>query len=276
MRFLDAFNTINNLSNPQFQYENPSSNDETEQHIQDHNIGTDSKEDEDENFEDESSELKEKVRYLQIAFNDDSSSVSSILPYIPKNSRILIEAGTPFIKKEGMYGIRRISQLWGGYIIADMKIADGAMAEVDMAANAGASAVTALGNAPIETLNIFVSRCKERGIDSMLDMLNVEDPLKVLLHLKFPPDVVIIHKGRDEENTRGKVIPYKQINKIKSKYSTLISAAGGVDLREARSAIFNGANIVVVNIVNSDDLWKGINSDENIEQIAQEFLDTIE
>ncbi len=97
----------------------------------------------------------------------------------------------------------------------------------------------------------------------------------VLLKLKQPPNVVVLHKGRDEETTRGKVIKYKHINKIRSKYNVLISAAGGVDLREARSAIFNGANIVVANIVTSDDPWTGIPSHEDVEEIAKQFLSTI-
>jgi 3-keto-L-gulonate-6-phosphate decarboxylase len=109
----------------------------------------------------------------------------------------------------------------------------------------------------------------------MIDMLGIEEPLKVIRHLKSPPDVIILHKGRDEESTRGKIIAYKNINKIKSKYEVLISAAGGVDLREARSAIFNGANIVVVNIINEDKPWTGISDKDDIEQIVQKFLDTI-
>jgi 3-keto-L-gulonate-6-phosphate decarboxylase len=110
----------------------------------------------------------------------------------------------------------------------------------------------------------------------MIDMLGVEEPLKVLIKLKQPPSVVIIHKGRDEETTRGKMIKYKHINKIKSKYNIIISAAGGIDLREARSAIFNGANIVVANIVDESDPWTGIKSDEDVADIAEQFLSTIE
>jgi len=71
------------------------------------------------------------------------------------------------------------------------------------------------------------------------------------------------------------VIRYRQINRIRSKYDALISAAGGVDLREARSAIFNGANIVVANIVQPGDGWTGISSTEDITQIANQFLETI-
>lgn len=220
--------------------------------------------------------LDRKTRYLQIAFNDDLGLVYRVLPTLPKNDRILIEAGTPFIKREGLKGISAIRTLWGGGIVADLKTADGALDEVQMAYSAGATAATVLGSAPLETLDLFVAACKQRGIDSMIDMLGVEDPLRMLREMKMPPEVVILHKGRDEESTRGKAIKYKHVNRIRSKYNVLISAAGGVDLKEARSAIFNGANIVVVNIVSSADPWTGIRDADNIAAIAQKFLDTIE
>jgi hypothetical protein len=71
------------------------------------------------------------------------------------------------------------------------------------------------------------------------------------------------------------VIQYRHVNRIRSKYDVSISAAGGVDLKEARSAIFNGANIVVVNLVKPGDDWQGISTDSNVGEIAQEFLSTI-
>lgn len=220
--------------------------------------------------------LEHKKRYLQIAFNYDLYHLLRILPTIPFNDRILIEAGTPFIKREGLNGIRAIARLWKGSIVADLKTLDGAEDEVGFVNSAGATAATVLGSAPIETLNLFINRCLELGMDSMIDMLGVEEPLKVLLRLKTPPTVVILHKGRDEESTRGKVIKYKHINKIRSKYNVLISAAGGIDLAQARSAIFNGAAIVIANIVSSDDPWVGISSEEDVKTIADQFLKTIE
>lgn len=220
--------------------------------------------------------LDHKTRYLQIAFNGDVASVERILPTIPKSERILIEAGTPFIKREGVSGMERMAGLWRGKIVADLKTADGALGEVGMAKSAGATAATALGDAPEETLNLFIRNCRGLGMDSMIDMLGVDEPMGVLRKLRAPPDVVILHRGRDEETTRGKVIQYRHISRIKSKYPILISAAGGVDLREARSAIFNGANIVVVNIVSPEEPWTGIGSDEDVAEISREFLKTIE
>jgi bifunctional enzyme Fae/Hps len=219
--------------------------------------------------------LDHRVRYLQIAFNYDLDLVQRVLPTLPRNPRILVEAGTPYIKREGMRGISTMRRLWSGHIVADLKTSDGALSEVDMARAAGADAVTVHGNSPTETLDFFVQHCTELEVISMIDMLGVSDPLVVLRPMQHRPDVIVLHKGRDEESTRGKVIQYRHVNRIRSKYDASISAAGGVGLNEARSAIFNGANIVVVNLVRPGDPWEGISTSEDIAAIARKFLDTI-
>ncbi len=219
--------------------------------------------------------LDNNVRYLQIAFNYDLALVYQILPRIPASERILIEAGTPYIKRIGLQGISAIRARWRGHIVADLKVLDGAIDEVDFAHSAGATAATVLGNAPTETINLFIERCAHLNMLSMIDLLGVDDPLDILRPLKKAPDIIVIHRGRDEENTHGKMIRYRQINRIRSKYDSLISAAGGVDLREARSAIFNGANIVVANIVRPGDGWTGIKTTDDITEISHKFLETI-
>ncbi len=109
--------------------------------------------------------LDDKTRYLQIAFNYDISLVRKVLPSIQYSPRILVEAGTPYIKREGMDGIRAIKRLWDGHIVADLKTLDGAYSEVRMAKQAGATAATSLGSAPVETLDIFVAACAELGVE---------------------------------------------------------------------------------------------------------------
>src|SRR3989344_3584679 len=54
--------------------------------------------------------LSSKKRYLQIALNSTLEEARSIIFQLPKSDRILIEAGTPFIKQYGAYGIQQISQ----------------------------------------------------------------------------------------------------------------------------------------------------------------------
>jgi len=220
--------------------------------------------------------LDRKTRYLQIAFNYDIGLVLRLLPTIAPSERILIEAGTPFIKREGLRGIRAIRRLWGGHIVADLKTIDGAAGEVQMARTAGATAATVLGSSPPEALDLFIALCTRLELASMIDMLGVEDPLDVLMRLKKPPDVVVLHLGRDEESTRGKVIQYRHVNRVRSKFDVIVSAAGGVDLKGARSAIFNGANIVVANLVQPGDPWTGIRTDTDVAAMARQFLATIE
>ena len=82
----------------------------------------------------------------------------------------------------GVAGIRAIRKIWGGYLVADLKTADGLLGEVDR---------------------------------------------------------------------------------------VLISAAGGVGLKEARS-------IVVDDLVQPGDSWMGIPTDSDVEAMAQQFLATIE
>ncbi len=211
-------------------------------------------------------------RYLQLAFNDSIDQVENILPSIPRDNRIIIEAGTPLIKREGMAAVRAIASAWKGHIVADLKTMDGAVRELEHAYAAGATAATVLGAAPVETIDLFIKKCKELEMNAYVDMINRSESWKVLRKLKSPPSVVVLHKGRDEEQTRGKVIDYKQINKIRSKYDIIIAAAGGIHLRESESAIFNGASIVIVNIVSQRDSWRGINTDDNITDIVRQFL----
>jgi bifunctional enzyme Fae/Hps len=220
--------------------------------------------------------LDHKQRYLQVAFNYDLPFALLVLPQLPRHDRIILEAGTPFIKREGMAGLRTLTALWPGLVVADMKVADGAKQEIRMAADAGAGAVTLLGNAPTETLELGIQAARHQGVISMVDMIGVKDPLAVLRPLADPPDVVVLHKGRDEETAnRHKEIEYRHVNRILSKFDVLLAAAGGVGLREARSAVFNGAQIVVVNLVKREDAWVGIGEEEDIGSLARQFLETL-
>ena len=220
--------------------------------------------------------LDSKNRYLQIAFNHDSYTTGRVLPRIPRDQRILIEVGTPYIKREGQNAIRFVRRLWPGYIVADIKTMDGAVEEAVEAASAGANAATVLGASPPETINLFIETCEELGIDAFIDMIGVDDPIHVLREVKTPPRTVILHKGRDEESTRSKVIKYVHIKRILSKFDVLISAAGGIDLRQAQSASFNGANIVTVNLVKSEEPFEGIRIEGEIEKLARDFLTGID
>jgi 3-keto-L-gulonate-6-phosphate decarboxylase len=141
-----------------------------------------------------------------------------------------------------------------------------------MASRAGANAVTALGLAPIETLDFFTKTCRKWEVYSMIDMLGMENPLSKLTRMSSKPDIVIIHKGRDEEINPRNIIRYKDINKISSKYDVLISVAGGIDQNNIHKAFFNGAHIAVLNVVNDQDFNRGLPRSSNFGTLIPHIL----
>ena len=206
------------------------------------------------------SKLNPKKKYLQVALNGTIGDATEIIDLLPESDRIIVEAGTPFIKEYGAAGIQRIynqccKNMIDPYIVADLKTIDRAETEVAMAGNAGASAAIAMGHAPIETLNSFITACEARNMDAMIDMMNVEYPLAVLTALKKVPPIVILHRGVDEEKfNREKQIPLHEIRRIKGRFNLMISIAGGDTIREVQRAIFNDADIVVI--------WKSVYSNQ--------------
>jgi 3-keto-L-gulonate-6-phosphate decarboxylase len=276
------------------------------------------------------SKLNSKKRYLQVALNGTLSNAQRIISELPISDRIIVEAGTPLIKRYGEQGIRQIRQWFEQrlyefgsadiaapvveqfdfssinlsgifsaiikrdyssliksnkptvktrnrnnddkpypYVVADLKTMDRGGTEVEMAARAGASAVVALGNAPVETLNAFIESCETFALDAMIDMMNVEYPLAVLRALKKVPPVVILHRGVDEEQfNKQKQIPLHEIRRIKGNFDIMISIAGGDTIREVQRSIFNDGDIVVI--------WKSVyQSTGDTIGLVEEFLKEI-
>jgi 3-keto-L-gulonate-6-phosphate decarboxylase len=277
--------------------------------------------------------LNPRKRYLQIALNSTLNDAFYIINSLPRSDRIIIEAGTPLIKRYGEDGIRKIKSwyqqhllgvttamdterpqvnlsafgLLGAivkqiqqkqqeqmakqreilskfnignkkpeenivmepYVVADLKMMDRGETEVNIASRAGADAAVALGHAPIESLDAFIQHCEDQGLDSMVDMMNVEYPLAVLRQLRKVPTVVILHRGVDEERfNKEKQIPLHEIRRIKGNYDMMIAIAGGDTIQEVQRSLFNDADIVVV--------WKSFyQSSKDTASLAQEFLKRI-
>jgi 3-keto-L-gulonate-6-phosphate decarboxylase len=152
------------------------------------------------------------------------------------------------------------------YIVADLKCMDRGAREVEIAHQGGANAATALGLAPIETLDVFIEKCAEYGLDSMIDMMNIDFSLSVLRKLKKLPKVVILHRGVDEESFNpDKPLPFHEIQRIKNSCDVMIAVAGGDTFQEVQKAFFNDADIAVV--------WKSFyKNTSDTAQLAQEFL----
>jgi bifunctional enzyme Fae/Hps len=162
--------------------------------------------------------------------------------------------------------------MWRGLVVADLKVTDGAAQEVSFAAGAGANIVTAAGSSPTETLDFFTKACHRYGVLSAIDMLGVVNPLRRLLPLRNRPDMVVIHKGRDEEANPRSIIRYKDISKVRGKYDVLISVAGGIVADRVKTSYFNGADVSILNLVQPNDFNEGISMDSNFRQLIPILL----
>ena len=203
--------------------------------------------------------------YLQIALDIPSlSRIIEVVKQIPKSDTIILEAGTPLIKRYGASVIRQLREVAPDvFIVADLKTLDVGKVEVDIAFEETADGVVASGLAPVETLNKFVYEADRLGIYSFIDMLGVSDPLSVLEKLEKLPSGVIVHRGVDEA---GRDIRWHLVKKIREAYGRklLIAVAGGIVPENVREALRLGADIVIVG--------RYITQSRDVERAVREFL----
>jgi bifunctional enzyme Fae/Hps len=206
--------------------------------------------------------------YLQISLDNPSlESAKKVIAQLPGSDRIIIEVGTPLIKH---YGTRVISDLRqvakDSFMVADLKTLDVGKVEADIAYEDTADAVVAAGLAPPETLDAFVHEAKRLGIYAVIDMLNVEDVLEKLRSLKDFPDVVILHRGIDQES--GRTCGLERIKMIRQAFPNkkfLIAVAGGIVPETAKEALEQGADILVVG--------RYVTQSKDVEHAVRDFLE---
>jgi bifunctional enzyme Fae/Hps len=206
--------------------------------------------------------------YLQISLDaPDLENAKKIISRLPGSDRIILEVGTPLIKR---YGTRVIKELRlvakDAFIVADLKTLDVGKVEADIAYEDTADAVVAAGLAPPETLDAFVQEAKRMGIYAVIDMLNVEDVLGKLKALKDFPDVVILHRGIDQETGRSSGL--ERIQLIRQTFSSkkfLIAVAGGIVPETAKEALEKGADILIVG--------RYVTQSKDIERAVRDFLE---
>ncbi|WP_423792063.1 bifunctional 5,6,7,8-tetrahydromethanopterin hydro-lyase/3-hexulose-6-phosphate synthase [Methanocaldococcus indicus] len=166
----------------------------------------------------------ENTPYLQIALDVPTmEDLEFILNSLPNSDHLILEAGTPLIKRFGLEVIEEIRNYFDGFIVADLKTLDTGRVEVRLAFEHTANAVVISGLAPKETILKAIDECEKCGLISYLDMLNVDNPKKLYNSLEKKPDVVVLHRGIDEEKN-------KKIDNIK--FDCLTAIAGGVRLED--------------------------------------------
>ncbi|HRT17523.1 MAG TPA: orotidine 5'-phosphate decarboxylase, partial [Methanothrix sp.] len=167
-----------------------------------------------------------------------------------------IEAGTPLIKSEGMDAVREMKKaLPGVKIVADMKTVDTGAMEVEMAAKAGADIVAMLASSDDSTVADALRAAREYGVQLMVDLLTVPDPVKRSQELDaMGVDYICVHVGIDQQMTGKDTIDFlkETVNVVR----TPVAAAGGIDAVTGAQAVASGAAIVIVggSIVRSPDV----------------------
>jgi bifunctional enzyme Fae/Hps len=206
--------------------------------------------------------------YLQVAIDlVDMKRVAAVLAGLPQNDHLIIEAGTPLIKMFGLSVISEIRKLRpNAFIIADLKILDTGNLEARLAADATADAVVISGLAPIATLEKAINEARKTGIYSIIDMLNVADPVRVIKQLSVKPDIVELHRAIDADGTEhgwGDIPLLKKAANGK----LLVATAGGIRVPVVKAALKAGADIIVVG--------RAITASKDIHHAAEEFLEQL-
>jgi bifunctional enzyme Fae/Hps len=206
--------------------------------------------------------------YLQVALdNPNIEMIKRVIASVPNNDNIILEAGTPLIKRYGVGVIRQLREASkDSFIIADLKTMDVGKVEVDMAFDETADAVYCAGAASAATINDFVYETRRLGIYSFVDLMEVADPVAKLKSLERPPDGVILHRAIDVEQ-RGGEPRWGYIGEIREAFKDrrlLIAVAGGIRPNTAQIALEAGADILIVG--------RYITQSRDVERAVREFL----
>ena len=214
--------------------------------------------------------------YLQVALDLDSKeAMAKILNDLPDKERVLIEAGTPLVKKFGVGVVEDIRALRpSAFIIADLKTLDVGRVEIKMAADATADAVAISGLGTIESIKKAIHETQKQGIYAILDMMNVSDFEDKLSQLPddLKPDIVLLHRKVDIETYKAEkgedvseMTEWGNIKKIKEILGRgLIAVAGGITPDNVEEAIDKGADVIIAG--------RYIIGSRDVRRSAQDFL----
>lgn len=214
--------------------------------------------------------------YLQVALDlDNLDAMERIINDLPDKERVLIEAGTPLVKKFGVGVVGKIRELRpSAFIIADLKTLDVGRVEIKMAADETADAVAISGLGTIESIKKAIHETQKQGIYSILDMMNVADFEEKLSALPddLKPDIVLLHRNVDLETYKAEkgedtseMTEWGNIKSIKKLIGDgLVAVAGGITPNKVEEATSKGADIIIAG--------RYIIGSRDVRRAAEDFL----
>ncbi len=203
--------------------------------------------------------------YLQVALdNPNIDAILNVIKQLPNSDHLILEAGTPLIKRYGLDVISKLREAKpDAFIVADLKTLDTGNLEARMVADATADAIVVSALAPIATINKVIEEAHKTGIYAVMDTLNQPDPVSVLKQLDDLPDVVELHRAIDIEDTEHAWGSIEGIKALSPKI--LVAVAGGVRVDTIPAALNAGADILVVG--------RAITNAKDVRQVAEQFIE---
>ncbi len=179
---------------------------------------------------------------------EDAVKIATI---IPEDNWIILEAGTPLVKSEGMKSVSILRSLSKGRLVtADLKTMDTGGLEAGLAFDSGADITTVLAAAPDETVESAVHEARRRNKMVMADLIGLPDPSSQVPRLEdLGVDIILYHIGIDVQKGRNLTAGSRStlvrgISRETSK--ALIAVAGGVKPEEAKELHEAGASIIII------------------------------
>ncbi|MFB0560234.1 MAG: bifunctional 5,6,7,8-tetrahydromethanopterin hydro-lyase/3-hexulose-6-phosphate synthase [Candidatus Lokiarchaeia archaeon] len=209
--------------------------------------------------------------YLQIALDNPSlEQAIRVIKELPRSDRLILEAGTPLIKRYGVSVVSRLREVVPDvFIIADLKTLDTAQVEVDIAYEETADAAVVSGLASMASIDRFIYEANRLGIYAIIDLMEVMDPVEKLKNLKKLPDVIILHRAIDVETTGEKPRWHliKEMDEAFKGHKMLFAVAGGIRPETSIEALKAGADILIVG--------RYITQSKDIERSTREFIEIL-
>lgn len=194
------------------------------------------------------------MRRLQVALDltdlGRALSVASRVAEECDHGVLLLEAGTPLIKAEGVRAVKKLAEKFKDIpVVADMKTVDAGDVEARLALGSGASYTTVLAVASDETIARVVDAAHEVGGKVVGDLMCVEDPLSRALELdELGVDVVCYHVPVDVQREQGvdRSSVAEVLRELASSLGAELAVAGGITPEAAELYLESGADVLVV------------------------------
>lgn len=186
--------------------------------------------------------------YLQIALDiPDMDHVKNVIKQTPESDNITFEIGTPLVKKYGVNIVEELRKVKeDAFFVIDLKTLDTGNLETRLVADAGGDGVVISGLATNSTIETAIEEAEKTGIYSIIDTLNVDNPVQLIKELDKKPDIVELHRAIDieDEKTHG----WQNIEEIRESLGEngLVAVAGGIRTHNVKEALGSGADIIVV------------------------------